>query len=241
MSTTPGSATDAPNSGLSGVMPTTLPDQHDYLLNEVSVRATALLAHADDGDWPDAELYQLLDYLHLEVLRQINDEEWLLFRNYHQDPKDLTPLRQDHLALRELIDTLTAAASDTHSPAQLAALVRELIAALHTHIATEERVLGSDAGSPSTTAMGAVPHSWYALTEGSVIDLDALPGPQGVDAALGRLLRLRRGEEVELSSSSDPFPLWRRLAMTDPAGYGFTYLQQGPAQWRAAIIHRAAS
>jgi len=146
------------------------------------------------------------------VLRQVTDEEWLLFRTYHHDPQDLTPLRQEHLKLRGAIEALTAASPDAQSPQQLAAAVRELLTALARHVVEEERILGIDAEAPSTTALGSTPHTWYALTEGAIIDLDTLPGAQGVDAVLGRLLRLRGGEEVELRASADPFPIWRRLA-----------------------------
>jgi hypothetical protein len=93
-------------------------------------RAGNLLTEADQGGWPDTELHQFLDYLHLEVLRQVTDEEWLLFRTYHHDPQDLAPLHQDHLQLRGAIEALTAASVDTQSPQQLAAAVRELITAL---------------------------------------------------------------------------------------------------------------
>jgi len=214
---------------------TTLPAQHSYLLDQVADRTTPVLSRTDQGEWPGAELYQLLDYLHLEVLRQITDEEWLLFRNYQLTTEVLAPLREQHLALRENIDTLTAASTDTHSPAQLGAAVRQLTTTLHDHIQTEEQLLTAETETPSTTALGATPHTWYALIEGPVIDLNTLPGAPGIDAVTGRLLRLRRGEQLELHASTDPLPLWRRLATSDPGGYGFTYLQQGPPQWRATI------
>jgi hypothetical protein len=53
-------------------------------------------------------------------------------------------------------------------------------------------------GSPSTAVLGSRPHAWYDLTEGPVINLAELPGPLGVDAVMSRLLRLGRGEQVEL-------------------------------------------
>src|SRR5262249_30988331 len=59
---------------------------------------------------------------------------------------------------------------------------------------------------PATTMLGAHPQEWYPLTEGPVIDLDALPAGQAVDAAIPRLLRLRRGECVELQAGTHPEP-----------------------------------
>jgi uncharacterized protein (DUF2249 family) len=214
-----------------------LTGQHAFMVSEVNARARDVLSEADRGRWPSVKLHQLLNYLHLEVLRQLTDEEWLVFRTYHQDPTDLAPLRAQHLQLRGAIESLTAASPDAQTPAELAAAVRRFIAALESHVAEGQRLLGPDA--PSTTALGGVPHTWYALTEGDVVDLDSLPGAQGVDAALARLLRLRSGEAVELRASTDPRPIWRRLAMADPGGYGFRYLQQGPPQWRTQIVRRS--
>lgn len=220
--------------------PSTLSAEHALLLTEVSARSTDVLAEADQGHWPQRELQQLLDYLHLEVLRQVTDEEWLLFRSSHHDPQGLERLRQDHLELRRLIEVLADSAADAsrQSPDQLAATTRFLLAKLQAHIGAEEQVLETDDATPSIGALGRTPHTWYALTEAPLIDLDDLPGPQGADAVLGRLLRLRGGEQVDLRASSDPLPIWRRLAMADPDCYGFDYLEEGPPQWRVQITRR---
>jgi uncharacterized protein (DUF2249 family) len=73
-----------------------------------------------------------------------------------------------------------------------------------------------------------------------VIDLDALPPGQAVDAAVHRLLRLRRGEQVELHASTDPYLVWRQLDVLSPSGYGFAYLQDGPDRWRMQVTRRLA-
>lgn len=219
----------------------TLVGEHALLLNAVTARANDVLGETDQDRWPVTALYQLLDYLHLEVLRQIVDEEWLLFRNSHHAPEQLANLREDHLELRRLIDDLNQAATDeaNRSPQRLATITRELLAKLHAHIAAEELVLADPAIElPSMSALGSTPHTWYDLTAGPVIDLDAVPGPRGVDAAAGRILRLRAGEHVELRASSDPYPIWQRLASSDPGGYGFTYLQTGPPRWRVQLDRR---
>lgn len=221
----------------------TLSDEHVLLLAEVTSRSAALLVQTDQDRWPQRELHVLLDYLHLEVLRQIVDEEWLLFRDYHDDPQDLDQLCRDHLELRRMIETLAdvAGAAGPHVPAELAATTRNLVAKLGAHIAAEEQVLGGDLDVPSPSGPGRIPHAWYALTDGPLLDLDELRGPQGVDAALGRLLRLHRGGQVDLQASTDPLPIWRRLAAADPHGYGFDYLQQGPPRWRVRVTRRSDS
>jgi hypothetical protein len=40
-----------------------------------------------------------------------------------------------------------------------------------------------------------------------VVDLDALPREQAVAAAVDRLLRMRRGEQVEVQSGTDLAPV----------------------------------
>ena len=84
-------------------------------------------------------------------------------------------------------------------------------------------------------------HEWYPLTEGPVVDLDVLPSGQVADAAVDRLLRLRRGEQVELRSSRDPWPVWQRMNDLYPGRYGFAYLQEGPEGWRVQVTRRAAA
>jgi uncharacterized protein (DUF2249 family) len=222
---------------------TTLTGEHALLFGAATSRANAVLTDADQDRWPTDALAQFLDYLHLEVLRQVVDEEWLLFRNSRNDPQQLSELRAEHQELRRLIDDLgEAAAGADVSPRRLAQTTRELVAKLQSHIVAEEQALGSESvDPPSMSALGSTPHGWYALIAGDVIDLDAVPGPQGTDAALGRMLRLRAGERLELRASSDPYPIWRRLAQADPGGYGFTYLQTGPPQWRVQLERRPSS
>lgn len=217
----------------------TLSAEHRLLWDEVSALASSVRLAA--GAWPEQQLHQLLNYLHLELLRQLNDEEWLLFRDLAHHTEQLAVLRQQHLQLRLAVDALTAADAEPQpgDRAQLNALVAELLSRLQVHLASEEALLDAHRQAPSTAAMGAIPHAWYALIEAACIDVDELPGPQAVDAVLGRLLRLRAGERVELTAGADPLPLWRRLAMADPAGYGFRYLQQGPPRWRVEVTRRA--
>ena len=183
---------------------------------------------------------ELVNYLHLEVLRQIVDEEWLLFRTSRSTPESLDRLRRDHLELRLTIDLLTQAAmSRDLSLAQIVATTHHLLTQLTDHMAAEERLLGvAGAEVPAVETVGSQPHEWYDLTEGPMIDLDKLPGEHGADAALARLTRLRRGEKIELQASIDPGPLWQRLIRVDPGGYGVTYLEHGPRRWRVQLVNR---
>jgi uncharacterized protein (DUF2249 family)/hemerythrin-like domain-containing protein len=217
-----------------------LKDEHALMMRAVTPRAQAVASVADENRWPQPELRELLKYLHLEVLRQLVDEEWLLFRVQRHDQDQLARLRSDHLALRLAVEALDQAAATegtgaAWSPRQLAAATRDLLSQLAQHLAAEDdlAILGDVA--PATASLGAQPHEWYALTEGPVVDLDELPGELGADAALARLLRLKTREQVEIQASFDPSPLWQRLIASDPGGYGVTYLQRGPGYWRVEI------
>jgi uncharacterized protein (DUF2249 family) len=109
------------------------------------------------------------------------------------------------------------------------------------HLGAEETMLAAP-GVPgrvtATLARGGRPHRRYPFTEGPVIDLDALPAGQAVDAAVDRLLRLSQGEHVELRSRSDPYRLWRQVAEFAPGGYSLVYLHEGPKRWAVQVTRQ---
>ena len=221
----------------------TLDGEHAVLLGQVAARATEVLAAAARGRWPRAELEALLGYARAEVLRQASEEEMLLF------PAGASAaaarLARDHARLRACTETLARSASGEQalSLGELAAATRDFVCQLERHLRTEEDLLAAErapATVPATTALGSRPHGWYPLTEGPVIDLDALPAGQATDAAVARLLRLHRGEQVELGSSTDIGPAWREMDRLSPAGYGFVVLQDGPDRWRVRVTRRHA-
>jgi uncharacterized protein (DUF2249 family)/hemerythrin-like domain-containing protein len=235
------SARDRP--GESAGVAATLAEEHEQLLREVTARAEVVLREVDEGRWPILALRELVDYLHLEVLRQVVDEEWLLFRSAYHAQDELARLRREHLDLRLAIDVLAQAAvgGGDLSPQQLALTTQDLLARLGEHLAAEEKVLAVAGESPrATTSLGGHPHEWYARIQGPVIDLDALPGGPGFDAVLKRLMRMKPGETVQLRASRDPGPIWQRLCRADPGGYGIGLLQNGPTQWRIEVTCRPA-
>lgn len=216
----------------------TLSAEHAGLLREVRARCAAVIAASTEDHWPAKELHRLLDYLHIEVLQQVANEEWLLFRNWHHQPQALHPLRADHLNLRLAIEALTDAATDRQllTGGQLTDAVTAFQAALQAHFTAEQSLLDQDSAAPSTASLGSTPHEWYAYTEGPVVDLAKLPGPQGAEAVLARLLRLGRGERVELHAATDPSPLWRHLAAADPKATGSPtcITDQSSGRWKSS-------
>jgi uncharacterized protein (DUF2249 family) len=219
-----------------------LAEEHAQLLRQAAVRAEAMVAVAAAGRWPDAELQALLGYLRSEILRQAADEEMLLFPASGA-PAGLARLARDHVRLRTGIEALELAASDAGgSPATLVRTARELLRLLERHLAAEEAILTAPGGPgsvPATTSLGRPPHEWYPLTEGPLIELDALPPEQAAEAAARRLMRLRPGDEVEMRSGSDPVPVWQRIDELAPGRYGFVYLEDGPDRWRLRVTRRA--
>jgi uncharacterized protein (DUF2249 family) len=215
------------------------------LMREVTKRVRAVLEKTSRGQVPQSELQELLNYLHLEVLRQATDEQWLLFRSDHGNPVALAQLRRDHLDLRLAIDVLSGSATTvtgaaTWTPSQVAATTHDLLIQVERYFVDGEQLLANAGDSaPAAALIGGQPHEWYEVINGPVIDLDALEGPHGIDAVYDRLVRLAPGEHVEVRSSShDPSPLWQRLARFDPGGYGIAYFESGPHIWRVEVTRR---
>jgi hypothetical protein len=234
----PGSASPATRPSL------TLAEEHALVLWQVTTSAEKLLSEAEHGRWPGAELTTLAGYARAEVLRQASDEEVLLFPAVHA--QTTAGLARDHVRLREAAELLTRAASGEQpmSPAQLAATVRDFVTQLERHLRNEDDLLASGRAPrdvPATLTLGGHPHEWYPLTEGPVVDLDALPPEQAADAAVDRLLRMGRGEQVELRSATRLDQVWREISDLCPGGYQFTALRDGPARYRMQVTRRQAA
>jgi len=219
----------------------TLAEEHMLVLWQVTTSAEKLLSAAEHGRWPGAELMALAGYARAEVLRQASDEEALLFPAV---PAQIAAgLARDHVRLREAAELLTRAAAGEQpmTPAQLAAVVRGFVTQLQRHLRNEEGLLASGHGPqgvPATVTLGGHPHEWYLLTEGPVVDLDELPSEETVDAAVDRLLRMRRGEQVELQSATRLDQVRLELSDLTPDGYQFSVVEDGPDRWRMQVTRR---
>src|SRR5437773_1312623 len=85
-----------------GARAPTLAREHAGVLRQVNERAEDLLAVTAHNRWPERELRALAGYLRAEVIRQIRDEERLLFPSYAAP--DLARLTRDHVRLRAFIE-----------------------------------------------------------------------------------------------------------------------------------------
>ena len=225
--------------------PLTLAEEHVLLLWQVTASAEKLLTTAERGRWPAAELTALAGYARAQVLRQASDEESLLFPAV--PAQTVAGLARDHVRLRAAAELLARVSTGEQpmSLTRLAAAVRDFITQLERHLRNEEDLLASGRAPqdvPGIVVLGARPHEWYPLTEGAVVDLDALPRSQAVAAAVDRLLRMPHGEQVELRSGWDLDLVWQELSGISPDGYRFTVLQDGPDRWRMRVTrHRRAA
>jgi uncharacterized protein (DUF2249 family) len=224
--------------------PQTLADEHVQLLWQVTARVQDLLTAAANGRWPGAELAGLADYAQAEVLRQASEEEALLFPA--ASAQQVSKPARDHVRLRSAADLLARSAEGELplSPDQLAAVARNFVDQLERHMRSEENLLASGHRPwtvPGTAALSGHRHEWYPLTKGPVADLDTIRPCQAVSAAVGRLLRLRRGEQIELRASASLDPVWLEISRLSPGSYQFVSLQDGPARWRMRVTHRHAA
>ncbi len=240
----PGRGQPLGSAGLAAPPPLTLAEEHVLLLWQVTARTEELMAAIADGGWPGVELTALADYAEAEVLRQASDEEALLFPA--APAPEVAGLARDHARLRSAADLLARAAAGERplSRGQVATTARDFVTQLERHLQSEENLLapgrGVQQGVPGI-ALGGHQHEWYPLTEGPVVDLDALPQDQAAAAAVDRLLRMRRGEQVELQSGTDLELVWREISQLIPGGYQFTAWQDGPPRWRMRVIRRQAA
>jgi uncharacterized protein (DUF2249 family) len=229
------------NAGSTVHSPLTLAEEHVLLLAQVAARAEELMAAIADGGWPGVELAALAGYAQAEVLRQASDEETLLFPA--ASAREVAGLARDHARLRSAAELLARAAAGEQpmTPGQIAIVVRDFVALLERHLLAEESLLAPRRAAqdvPGTAALGGHRHEWYPLTEGPVVDLDELPPDQAVAAAVDRLLRMRRGEQVELQSGTDLDAVWREISKLIPGGYQFTAVRDGPPRWRMQVTRR---
>jgi hypothetical protein len=204
----------------------TLAGEHAMLLRDVERRAAPVLAVLDARTWPHAELGALITFLRATVLRQVSDEEALLFPNDSSAPP-LAALSQDHVRLHSLTTRLDAAYAEPGSRNELRALVDDLLATLRRHMVDEHDVLAAlpDASAtvPSAADLAAGKRAWLPRDVAPVmIRLDTLPEAVAARLCIERLLRLRPGEPADVRARTDRQlqAVGRWLGEFDAARYG---------------------
>jgi hypothetical protein len=203
--------------------------EHALLLRGVQRRVWPVLALIDAGTWPAAELRTLVAFLRTSLLRQVSDEEALLFPGGAGTA--FAELTAQHARLHALTEGL---AQTNLSPCPLPELrrtVAELANLLAGHLATEQALLAGlvEAGQPVPSAAQLVSgaQTWLPPDNASLlIVLDDLPSEYAAQLCIERLLRLRPGQRAEIRST-DPCGLehvYRWMRAFDPAGYGIEYV-----------------
>lgn len=225
----------------------TLVDEHRVLWHEIEVRREEVMQALGDGDWPAAQISRLVDYLRFELLDQAVNEERLLFplgSGRRLDPC-VARLLADHVDLRDATNALAGLATlplDARDPALVISTLDGLQEVLDRHLKAEEAAL-SPMGEwgISATRRPFRSHDWYRLTEGAVVDADALPREVATDLVLERLTRMRAGEQVEIRSSTrlrDLEGAFRRRGMTGE--YGWAVDEERSGHCRVSITRRSA-
>ena len=184
---------------------TTLADEHEDLLTGVQRRVDAVVAVIDARSWPHSELATLTGFLRATLLRQVSDEEHLLYP-HNATAAPFAELGAAHARLYELTHQLEEIRERGCPLPQLRALVDELLATLRRHLAEEEAVLtalaGTDLDIPSAATLSDQHQHWPACADDGplVIQFDALPTRMASRICLERLLRLRPGDQAVIYS-----------------------------------------
>lgn len=185
---------------------------HARLLRDVARRAAPVVVLLDARVWPHAELGTLTRYVRTAVLRQVSDEEVLL---YPPDPSapPFAELTAEHVRLHTLQARLEAALAEPCGLPDLRALVQDLLSTLEDHLLAEQEVLA------------ALPDSDGAGDDPVLIRLDALPPERATEMCIERLLRLRRGQTAEVHAQDGlrVAEVGRWMRRFDSAGYGLSY------------------
>jgi uncharacterized protein (DUF2249 family)/hemerythrin-like domain-containing protein len=219
-----------------------LADEHAVLFDEVRYRNHAVLSALGEGRWPDQELEALVDYLRYEVLDQAVTEERLLFPLTGDGLVDgrVHRLVTDHVRLRDLTDRLADARRTRPDPAVLVDTLDTVVRFLDRHMREEEGALATvTAAGVESLRQPFRCHLWFPVTEGHVLDLDALPHEFAHRAAVDRFLRLPPGEQIVVRSQHELDGLWNALTSRLPGEIGWVYLEEGPQRWQAEVTRRA--
>jgi hypothetical protein len=126
----------------------TLAGAHALLMRDVARRAAPVLALLDVRAWPHAELGTLTAFLRGELLRRVRAEESELYPDESSVPP-FAELSADHARLHELTAHLERVRAEPCPPAQLRAVVTELLGTLHRHLRDEQDVLAALSGAES--------------------------------------------------------------------------------------------
>ena len=230
--------------GLTARPPLTLAEEHVLLLWQVTASAEKLLTATEHGRWPGAELAALAGYAQAEVLRQVSDEEALLFPAV--PAQTAAGLARDHVRLRAAAELLARAAAGDQpmSPAQLAAAVRDFVVQLERHLRNEDDLLapGRAAGRAWHRAPRRPPARVVPAHRGARgRPRRAPPGPSGrrgrrpaaADAP-------RRAGRTAVRHQPGPGVAGARRSSAR-AATGSPSLQDGPARWRMQVTRRQAA
>lgn len=221
-----------------------LSDVHALLLHQVATRGDAVLAALGTSRWPQRELESLVDYLQMEVIPETRLKERLLFTCADTTAADaFARLADDHVTLRYALEDLTSARNipETRDSQALADTVRRLVTHLTEHLSREESTLArytlKSGWQRAATARQQQPHTWYPLTHGPVIDLDAFTATwSAIEAVACRVDQLRPGEHVELVASAEPEGLCCRLQRD--CDIAVCCMSSGSTGWRAKVTRR---
>lgn len=239
---TPAITTEAPEDR--AAVSHTLAGEHARLMRDVAHRAASALALLDARACPHAELRTLTNYLRTAVLRQVSDEEALLYPHDTSAPP-FAELSADHLRLHTLTAQLESAGNEPGPSANLHTIIDELLSTLQRHLADEQRVFAAlphaETDVPSAADLAAGRQPWLPEVGPVLIRLDTLPDEQAIQLCIERLLRLRPGQTAEVHARDEQQLRGVRqwLHEFDAARFGMSHSVSGPDHLLRVACRRA--
>lgn len=233
---------------------------HRRLTERLTHLADAVIAAAADGD-AATEAVALFGWYRAELLPHIKSEEAAIYtRGREREASALLvqALLAEHARLRELFEELDA----VDDAAEAAAMAGAAKAVFVGHVTTENELLLpalqraavdlADVLEAKPELAGGARREPEAIakvpepTGGSAPTIEAIAGTEDLDVRalshqarhgiiLGKMQALTDSGTLVLINDHDPLPLRYQADAMWPGEFEWTYLDEGPEEWRVAI------
>lgn len=235
---------------------------HARLAADLSARVQALVSAAADGDPARVaeSRHQLVDFARRELVPHALAEEQTLYPAAHQRTEArllIDGMLDEHRWIIDLVDEVET----TPETVPAAAAARALLVIFESHLvkenellipllcsvpdvaltellATMEEALAAERADEEPVQQTGHQCSCGESDGPGLPELDARTIPHAIRHAtiFGALDAAGPGSGIVLIASHDPLPLLAQLEQRAPGAFSVEYLEEGPEQWRLALV-----